>query len=71
MAYMNTTRAADYGLRARFSALTANFGERVARYRLYRQTLGELSALSNRELSDLGISRSQITSIAMDAAYGN
>ena len=70
MAYMNTTRAADAGLRARFSSLTANFGDRMARYKLYRQTMTELSGLSARELADLGIHRSQINAIATEAAYG-
>lgn len=41
-----------------------------ADYRLYRQTLDELDALSDRELADLGISRLNITTIARDAAYG-
>jgi uncharacterized protein YjiS (DUF1127 family) len=33
-------------------------------WRAYRQTVRELSALSNRELSDLGLSRGDIYSIA-------
>ncbi len=33
-------------------------------WRAYRRTVSELSALSNRELSDLGISRSDIPFIA-------
>ena len=39
-----------------------------AQYRVYRQTRAELSALSDRELSDIGVSRSEITSIATSAA---
>ena len=70
MAYLNHTRAADTGLRARLSTLTGQFAERFARYRLYRQTLAELGQLSPRELADLGIHRSQIASIAIEAAYG-
>ena len=42
---------------------------RVGQYRVYRQTLSELQALSQRELSDLGIHRSMIRSIAHEAAY--
>ena len=42
----------------------------LADYRLYRQTLAELGALSNRELNDLGISRFSIREIAYDSVYG-
>lgn len=41
-----------------------------ARYRVYRRTLSELNALSGRELDDLGIARSMITRLALEAAYG-
>lgn len=41
---------------------------RFARYRLYRQTVSELSALSNRELADLGLSRTMIRGLARQAA---
>ncbi|WBU65731.1 DUF1127 domain-containing protein [Paracoccus aerodenitrificans] len=44
--------------------------EARARRAIYRQTVNELSALSNRELNDLGISRSMITRIATEAAWG-
>ncbi len=44
---------------------------KFARYRLYRETLNELSALSNRELADLGLSRSMIRRLAYQAAYEN
>jgi len=36
-------------------------------WRAYRRTVSELSALSNRELSDLGISRSDIPFVARKA----
>ncbi len=38
-------------------------------YRNYRTTVIELNRLSNRELSDLGISRCDIESIAFKATY--
>lgn len=41
-----------------------------SRYRVFRSTYDELSALSTRELDDLGISRSMITRLAYEAAYG-
>lgn len=36
-------------------------------WRRYRETVNELGRLSNRELSDLGISRSEIHSVARRA----
>ncbi|MDA7425507.1 DUF1127 domain-containing protein [Thalassococcus lentus] len=42
---------------------------RLARRRVYKQTFGELSALSNRELADLGLNRTEIRRIAYQAAY--
>ncbi|WP_376780373.1 DUF1127 domain-containing protein [Paracoccus jeotgali] len=44
--------------------------EARARRAVYRQTVTELSHLSNRELADLGIHRSMITRIATEAAWG-
>ena len=37
-------------------------------WRNYRDTVEELNRLSNRDLTDLGISRADITSIAREAA---
>jgi uncharacterized protein YjiS (DUF1127 family) len=39
--------------------------------RQYRQILGELQVLSDRELLDLGFSRYNIREIAYDHVYGN
>ncbi|MDG2475221.1 MAG: DUF1127 domain-containing protein [Paracoccaceae bacterium] len=39
------------------------------KYRLYLTTISELSALTNRELSDLGLSRSMIKSVSFSAVY--
>lgn len=44
--------------------------ERRAMRRIYRTTLGELMALSNRELADLGLHRSELKRIAWESAYG-
>ncbi len=38
-------------------------------YRLYRTSLNELRALSNSDLADLGLSRSMIKRVALEAAY--
>jgi uncharacterized protein YjiS (DUF1127 family) len=70
MAYINSTRAADYGLRARLTAALDSLSDRYTRYRVYRQTVTELGRLSARDLADLGIHRSAIHSVALEAAYG-
>jgi uncharacterized protein YjiS (DUF1127 family) len=43
---------------------------RWTRYSLYRTTLAELSALSTRDLADIGLNRSQIRAKAYEIAYG-
>ncbi|MCG7630406.1 DUF1127 domain-containing protein [Epibacterium sp. MM17-32] len=45
--------------------------EKIAQYRVYRQTLTELNALSGRELADLGLNRSMLKRVALEAAYEN
>jgi uncharacterized protein YjiS (DUF1127 family) len=42
---------------------------KIRAYKLYRETLRELSQLSDHELADLGISRFQIASVAHQAAF--
>ena len=54
---------------ARDMGIINGLTKRFQRYRTYRQTLEELEALSDRELADLSISRSQIRGIAYRAAY--
>jgi uncharacterized protein YjiS (DUF1127 family) len=44
--------------------------ERYTQYRIYRKTLAELSMLTRRELSDLGLNRSMLKNVALEAAYG-
>lgn len=45
-------------------------GIRVAheRRKVFRNTLSEMSALNNRELADLGLSRSELRRVAFQAA---
>lgn len=40
------------------------------RHAAYRATFNELNGLSNKELHDLGIDRSQIEQVAIDSTYG-
>lgn len=43
--------------------------DRIAKYRTYHRTLNELQALGDRELTDLGLNRSMLRSIAYETAY--
>lgn len=43
---------------------------RWSQYRVYRRTFDELSALTDRELADLGLHRAQLNGVAYEAAYG-
>lgn len=70
MAYVNATRTHSPSVMDRFAALTQNFRAAMARRRIYTETVSELRALSDRELSDLGIARATIHDIAQEAAYG-
>ncbi|PKP70784.1 MAG: hypothetical protein CVT82_04715 [Alphaproteobacteria bacterium HGW-Alphaproteobacteria-4] len=60
----------DLGIAGRISAIFSNLNEARQRRKVYRQTLRELNVLSTRELDDLGIHRSMITRVAIEAAYG-
>ncbi|MBU3028691.1 DUF1127 domain-containing protein [Paracoccus sp. XHP0099] len=51
-------------------AAVQRFQENRARNAVYRQTVRELNALTTRDLDDLGISRSMITRLAHEAAWG-
>ncbi|MHA6347368.1 DUF1127 domain-containing protein [Roseivivax sp. CAU 1761] len=70
MAYAQTLNdVRGTGLGNRLSALVAEFRANRARKRVYKQTVAELSMLSNRELADLGLGRSEIRRVAYQAAY--
>ena len=68
MAYAVSTQATTATLVARLAHVLAQMADRIERRRVYKQTVAELSGLSGRELADLGIGRSQIRAIALEAA---
>lgn len=70
MAYVNSSRATSYGIFDRVAAVVKAVRVGLERRRVFKQTVRELSALSNRELADLGIHRTMITRVANEAAYG-
>jgi uncharacterized protein YjiS (DUF1127 family) len=57
-------------LQDRVSGLFGRIASAISRRRVYARTHAELSALSTRELTDLGITRSMISRLAYEAAYG-
>lgn len=50
-------------------AVLETLREALARRRLYRRTLSEMTALSDRELAELGMPRSDLNRIASQAAH--
>jgi len=68
MAYVADNRTTTISITDRLSTVFARIAETRAEQKLYRQTFNELNALSARELADLGIHRSSIKSIALEAA---
>ncbi len=70
MAYVNSADLARKGLADRFTALSDAVATRIAQRRTYLRTVAELNSLSDRDLTDLGISRLGIPEIAHEAAYG-
>lgn len=59
--------SAGNGVIAKF---VADIRDSLARRAVYRQTLRELDALSDRDLNDLGLNRSDIRRVAHGAAFG-
>ncbi|WP_146343911.1 DUF1127 domain-containing protein [Falsiphaeobacter marinintestinus] len=53
----------------RLQAAIDGYKVSFARYRTFRNTLNEMSLLSNRELADLGLHRSELRRVAHQAAY--
>ncbi|MBF9043837.1 DUF1127 domain-containing protein [Rhodobacterales bacterium HKCCE4037] len=70
MAYVSSNRAQSETLTGRFAALRADAAQAYSNWRVYRTTLNELNQLSDREMADLGLHRSMVRRIALEAAYG-
>ncbi len=67
MAFITANHTATNSFAERASALFAQVSGILAQRKLYNTTFNELQSLSNRDLADLGIHRSMIKSIALDA----
>jgi len=66
---MTSTRSVQMGFSGRLAALVVAVKDLIARRRVFNQTLFELGQLSDRDLSDLGLSRASISDVAREAAY--
>ena len=70
MAYVSSNRSATLSFGDRIAEIRKDLADAWRAYRVYRQTLAELQALSPRELNDLGLNATMLRSIALEAAYG-
>ncbi len=57
-----------HGLLTRIEGAVAHVRRAAAKRAIYRRTVAELSALSMRELNDIGLSRAMIRSVALEEA---
>lgn len=69
MTHLSTSRALYFGLADRFLRARERVQHERARRAEYRHTHHVLSSMSDRDLSDIGISRLRIRDVARDAAY--
>lgn len=66
MAFLNNTTTVT--LSDRFNGIIEGIATRYRRHRIYRETFDGLNALTNRELADLGLHRSELSRVAAEAA---
>ena len=69
MAFAQDIRNIEGGISHRVSSFVKGVAARYAQHRLERQTFRELSALSDRELDDLGLNRSMLHAVAFEATH--
>lgn len=70
MAYASAHQGRTAGLFGQIAETLSALHSAWTRSRVYVRTYNELNALTTRELTDLGISRSMISRLAYEAAYG-
>lgn len=69
MAYVNSLRAEGSTVTQWVGDVLARWNDARERRALYLRTVEELSAMSDRDLADINLSRVQIEDIAQAAAY--
>ena len=70
MAFVQTTQAARIDVSAIVRATFEEFKAARALRKKFRATVRELSAMSDRELADIGVNRYDIAGIAKAHVYG-
>jgi uncharacterized protein YjiS (DUF1127 family) len=70
MVHANIERGLATGIGSRISAALADWREYRKRVAVYHETLRELRRLSDRDLLDMGLHKSQIEDVAREAAFG-
>lgn len=70
MAHVNVTHTHSAGIADRISAIVRTLVEKNAQHRAYHRTMLELQSLSHHELTDLGLHRGDIRSVAYQSTYG-
>lgn len=70
MVYVIIDRGVENSMLSRVKAVGKSIRVALEQRRVFDRTVYELRQLSDRDLWDLGISRSMITDIAREAAYG-
>lgn len=63
--------ASFFGSEPRIDAGSSGLGRAWFEYRAYRQTLGALRDLTNKQLGDIGMTRDALKTAARAAVYGN
>jgi uncharacterized protein YjiS (DUF1127 family) len=70
MAHATAQQSRSTSIIASFRSLVSSLRSDLRRHRKFAQLHDELSSLSDRELCDIGISRSQVVEIAWEASRG-
>ncbi|PSL18539.1 DUF1127 domain-containing protein [Shimia abyssi] len=70
MAHVNVSNSFDVPFFDRLKGYVDRLQEARALRRMYKETYAELDALTERELSDIGIGRGEIARIASEHVYG-
>lgn len=70
MKFFDSITTKEYTGNNWLSTVFSNIVTSYNRYRIYKQTVKELSAMTDRDLRDIGLSRYEIEDLAYEAAYG-
>ncbi len=70
MTFVTLTQSRSGALSLSIAEKLSKTVQRVQDYRNYRTTVAELAELSNAQLADMGVHRSEIKRLAFEAVYG-